>query len=502
LKNLVASTREQNRYLGQEGFSNRRVKLIKEFKAAPKNARGPIIEKLNTLSEEFVPGRLRYDVRKDGSLKITNLQPETTLKAKSKAYGEITKTFPKNIQKLLISLCPKGKASGGRIGFQTAGSAVSTLECGRRAFTKLANSKNKTPQQISAIKEILRMGSGLMKGVGTMLNPAEFFKLKNLVGPGAWAAMGAFEVGAITYDTINRNTPLNEALSNNWVTGWAMPWTKKEAQIKNLGEENISGSPAMQKYMEHVKLMAKYEREEKVLTGLKTRYGDQERAKVLYENQQATLDKINNDWVNLQETAMVERDGEMVPVTGGELEFQKAVSDMEGNRKAGYHEPDISEGIPRDLNEFGYRDVGDAPWIAKKLFGKAALQGHDPMFETTGIQPIFDLPPSSPLKGYHEIKRPLNLKGATTTPLDADTLQMYAENLRNIGFLEPRGELPQWYIDMVQKNEKWRQLFEQSPTGLHGTALAGGGIAGIRKPSEIPPERQGLRSIMINGKKY
>ena len=30
----------------------------------------------------------------------------------------------------------------------------------------------------------------------------------------------------------------------------------------------------------------------------------------------------------------------------------------------------------------------------------------------------------------------------------------------------------------------------------------GGGIAGIRKPNAIPPERGGLRSIMINGKKY
>ena len=29
----------------------------------------------------------------------------------------------------------------------------------------------------------------------------------------------------------------------------------------------------------------------------------------------------------------------------------------------------------------------------------------------------------------------------------------------------------------------------------------GGGIVGIRKPDAIPPERQGLRSIMINGKK-
>ena len=32
--------------------------------------------------------------------------------------------------------------------------------------------------------------------------------------------------------------------------------------------------------------------------------------------------------------------------------------------------------------------------------------------------------------------------------------------------------------------------------------LAGGGMVGIRKPNAIPPEKQGLRSIMINDKDY
>ena len=99
LRNLVASTREQNRYLGQQGFSTKRKSLINKFKKAPPNARGPIVNKINALAEEFVPGRLRYDVRKDGSLKITNLQPETTLKAKKVAYEKLSKEFPKNIQK-------------------------------------------------------------------------------------------------------------------------------------------------------------------------------------------------------------------------------------------------------------------------------------------------------------------------------------------------------------------------------------------------------------------
>jgi len=129
LKNLVASTREQNRVLGQEGFSNKRISLIKKFKSANLENKANIINQLNTLADEYVPGRLNYNIKKDGSLKITNLQPETTLKAKASAYENITKTFPKNIQanisqkkaNILSAFC-------GRKEFKSAGS-VEGLTC-------------------------------------------------------------------------------------------------------------------------------------------------------------------------------------------------------------------------------------------------------------------------------------------------------------------------------------------------------------------------------------
>ena len=101
LKNLVASTREQNRVLGQEGFSNKRVSLIKKFKNSNLENKANIINQLNTLADEYVPGRLKYNIKKDGSLKITNLQPEATLKAKTSAYKSITETFPKNILEIV-----------------------------------------------------------------------------------------------------------------------------------------------------------------------------------------------------------------------------------------------------------------------------------------------------------------------------------------------------------------------------------------------------------------
>ena len=82
---------------------------------------------------------------------------------------------------------------------------------------------------------------------------------------------------------------------------------------------------------------------------------------------------------------------------------------------------------------------------------------------------------------------------------------------QNMGLVQPiSGKVPDWYADELITGEKWRQLMEQP--GIRGTqdwrgagggraGYMGGGITGIRKPHAIPPERQGLRSIMINGKK-
>jgi len=124
LKALVATTKEQNRILGLEGFSQKRVALIKKFKKAPLENKIGIVNQLNTLSEEFVPGRIKYNVRKDGSLKITNLQPEPTFKSKAAAYRELVKTFPANIKKR-FSILGGGKCEtrgllnqGGRVGLR------------------------------------------------------------------------------------------------------------------------------------------------------------------------------------------------------------------------------------------------------------------------------------------------------------------------------------------------------------------------------------------------
>ena len=55
---------------------------------------------------------------------------------------------------------------------------------------------------------------------------------------------------------------------------------------------------------------------------------------------------------------------------------------------------------------------------------------------------------------------------------------------------------PELIENFLTKFPEYSYVFEGASGGRAG--YMGGGIAGIRKPHAIPPERQGLRSIMIN----
>ena len=89
LNTISGSTRAQNTFLGFKEFGNQRRKLIKDFNAVPPKARGPIIEKLNLLSKEFIPGELEYGVRKDGSMKIKVLNPQKTQASRIESYKKV-----------------------------------------------------------------------------------------------------------------------------------------------------------------------------------------------------------------------------------------------------------------------------------------------------------------------------------------------------------------------------------------------------------------------------
>jgi len=254
LKNLVASTREQNRYLGQQGFSTKRKALINKFKKTPPNARGPIITELNALADEFVPGRLQYDVRKDGSLKITNLQPETTLKARASAYEGISKNFPKNIQKAMLQFAgtitdkcnlTKTKADGGRIGFQSG--SADCLRIAKEGMDEgLTTGKWKSPDQAKMARNIAETAGKISKtGIGVRL-------LSELFGPVAIASLPVFEAGIASYDTITSGTPFKEAV-NKTLLHYAAgdKWKADPEKLKRKDILNMADGPEKEVLIKH-----------------------------------------------------------------------------------------------------------------------------------------------------------------------------------------------------------------------------------------------------------
>jgi hypothetical protein len=174
LKNLVATTKAQNAYLGTKGFTQKRTKLIRNFKNASLENKANIVNQLNTLAEEYVPGRLQYNVKKDGSLKITNLRPETTFRERAISYKNLAKNFPVAVKKQFALLggenCGRGfKNQGGRVGLQDGtpdvnvcfGKAIERIRKGGVDFTKAeATNFSKLTKSLRAIgaSNIMKFG--------------------------------------------------------------------------------------------------------------------------------------------------------------------------------------------------------------------------------------------------------------------------------------------------------------------------------------------------------
>ena len=84
---------------------------------------------------------MQYNVKKDGSLKITNLRPEKTFKSRAAAYLDLAKDFPVNIKKR-FSILGGGKCKtrgllnqGGRVGLQDGTPSVDV--CFKNALERI-----------------------------------------------------------------------------------------------------------------------------------------------------------------------------------------------------------------------------------------------------------------------------------------------------------------------------------------------------------------------------
>ena len=241
----------------------------------------------------------------------------------------------KKLEADLVALCPrKGKSSGGRIGFNLGSGAA----CGAKFLEEKLKDGKGTKVERKLMADIVSKGAAIKTFVKSALNPLELLNPRNLIGPQALALMGAYEAGAVTYDVINNNKPIKEALGDNWILKYASPYNKQEEQVKALEAKNISGSPAMQTYMEKIKLQAEFGREFKKLEKLKkdTPSKNNPNVQERIKEQQAVVDNLKNNWEQFVADKTIDVNGEKVlTLESGKQDFEKAFGQVIDKRQGG-----------------------------------------------------------------------------------------------------------------------------------------------------------------------
>jgi len=393
------------------------------------------------------------------------------------------------------ALCPKGKAaaSGGRIGYQDAGAVTGTLQCGIDQFNKNLKTGNANS---SLMRRILGTGKNLVKGVGGMLNPIEFFKLKNWIGKPAAVAIGLYETWDMADDAIRKGIPWNESVAENWLFGNVLNMDKHVEEAKNiLNDPNLS--PAAKNYAQSIIDVKRYEDLENK-TGWK--YGE------------TALKDLESEMATIRHN--VTHGGET-----GRFDYESALAEKQGSTSEYVGEPKkVAPGYyvahdgkeVRKVNEVGYAIKGEAYDAPDKIEPRPVKAVVEPSAKRDYFKTLFDMPPSPFMADRGTVQMVPDLK----KPVEPDspvTREEVNRLYQNLGFVHPiGGEAPKEILDEIEMEEKvkyWSQLMDQErmrPLGKFAqggrAGYMGGGIASILKPSEIPPERQGLRSIMINAK--
>ena len=371
--------------------------------------------------------------------------------------GNITKQKIGNVEKLLKSLCPKGKASGGRIGYQDAGAVGKTLQCGINQFNK----NMKTGNANSALmRRVLANGGNILSSVGKQLNPVELLKLRNLIGPQALGYFAAYEAGVITDDVLRKGIPLNESVAKNWLTKSFVPFSEEFAKQKNL----LKSGTLNKNQRIYALDMMKVEKAFKEMDRIEGMERDQLVEGTMDDdfifNSQEKIDAAKTN-VNRIVEDLDSRDS--FRNTGKQMENIRAMDEMEASRMAKIRYSPI----------FG--KLGTP--LVNKLARPARTRG--PMTAKKEMKIDYSLPT------YDRM----------ITPTDQDILNTY----RQYGVISPT----EFKTGVLQPGEGTLIRMMEGGQGLYGTQFATGGIVGDKSgpPPTGGPMSQGLRSLYNNGKK-
>ena len=427
--------------------------------SAYKNASNPNIEKklLNIMKQNA------KKIKGGGTIVLddkTVLGKKPTIKSVVSALEkELNVKIPINrLTKLIEDLCPKGKASGGRIGYQDAGVVGKTLQCGLNQFNK--NIKTGNANSV-LMRRILANGGNILTSAGKQLNPAELLKLRNLIGPQALGFLAAYEAGVITDDVLRKGTPLNESVAKNWLTKSFVPFSEEFARQKNLLKSGTLNENQRIYALDMMKAEKAFKEMDRI-EGM--------------ERDQLVEGTMDDDFIfNSQEK-----------IDAAKTNVNRIIEDLDSR--------DSFRNTGKQMENIRAMDEMEASRMAKKRYS--------PFFGKLGTPLVNKLatPPGrriGPMTAKKEMKIDFSLPtyDRMKTPTDQDILNTY----RQYGIISPT----EFKTGVLQPGEGTLIRMMQGGQGLYGTQFATGGIVGDKSgpPPTGGPMSQGLRSLYNNGKK-
>ena len=424
---------------------------------------------------EIVPGTILTDTYKAEDLakyKTQGIDLESLAKKKgyyldvkgARPYTEfldnkkLTKAGKINAMETLIkSLCPKGQASGGRIGYQDAGAVGKTLQCGINQFNK----NMKTGNANSALmRRVLANGGNILSSVGKQLNPVELLKLRNLIGPQALGFLAAYEGGVITNDVLRKGIPLNESVAKNWLTKSFVPFSEEFAKQKNLLKSGTLNENQRIYALDMMKAEKAFKEMDRI-EGM--------------ERDQLVEGTMDDDFIfNSQEK-----------IDAAKTNVNRIVEDLDSR--------DSFRNTGKRMENIRAMDEMEASRMAKKRYS--------PFFGKLGTPLVNKLAKPARIRGGRGAKREMKIDYSLPTydrmetPTDQDILNTY----RQYGIISPT----EFKTGILQPGEGTLIRMMQGGQGLYGTQFATGGIVGDKSgpPPTGGPMSQGLRSLYNNGKK-
>ena len=415
-------------------------------------------------------------------------------------------TYARNQAKLfekmgikINEICSSLAAGGGRIGFANKVCGMELVESNSDEFLRLSEQKMNEPfefqgKKYNSFNEFAKTKPGLWKNLTRSAGKFARYAASptTLLGGEVWYTV------LDTMASMDKGIKFNEALDNalffydfgqgkkNMLAkgkelGWSDAQIQDATQVFDLAKNQMN----IEKTEQKINTLGQWKEDkgfrhgEGMVSGqIPLRYtdieGDIERTKIYLSNIQKKQDDTWSNYASGKTKAEMDKGFELPYKLGEELRREELISQRkEDKRKVYPYMSDVwnifpSVWSPIDTIKEKYKLQGASgflPGVDEELLAKARAKGASPwMFGMSDA----DL-------AEHNKKRQFRT----------------VEELKE-------GPLMEHEMADISGRNKWLSYLYQPQADGGRAGYMGGGIAGIRRPHAIPPERQGLRSIMIN----